>query len=70
LASRSNARRWTSWLQLFEACAQALDPAAGDTRIIVQRTRDLARFFAKLPVEIGKLRLQLLDARMTVKQGR
>ena len=57
-------------LQLLEAGAQALDPAAGDARIIVERARDLAGFLAKLAVEVGKLRLQFLDARMVVEQRR
>jgi hypothetical protein len=57
-------------LQLLEAGAEALDPAAGDARVIVQRARDLAGLFAKLAVEIGQLRLQFLDARMAVEQRR
>ena len=57
-------------LQLIEAGAQAVDPAAGDAGIIVERTRDLAGFVANLAVEIGKLRLQFLDARMVVEQRR
>ena len=58
------------FLQLLEACVQILDPAASDPGIIVQRARDLARFFAKLAVQVRKLHLQFLDARMTVEQRR
>src|SRR3984957_11688991 len=57
-------------LQLLKTCAQAFNPAAGDARIAIQRTRYLARFVPNLPIEIGKLRLQLLDTRVTVEQRR
>ena len=57
-------------LQLLEARAQAFDPPAGDPRIVVERARDLAGLVANLTVEIGELRLQFLDARMMVEQGR
>jgi hypothetical protein len=55
---------------LLETRAQALDPAAGDAGVTVQRTGDLAGFLAKLAVKVGKLRLQLLDPRMAVEQRR
>ena len=56
--------------QLVEAGTEAFDPATGDARVILERAGDLARLFADLAVEVGKLRLQLLDARMTVEQRR
>ena len=57
-------------LQLLQARAQAFDPPASNPRIVVERARDLAGLVANLAVEIGELRLQFLDARMMVEQGR
>ena len=57
-------------LHLLQAGAEAFDPAAGDPCVAVERTRQLAGFLAELAVEIIELRLQFLDARMVVEQGR
>ena len=57
-------------LQLVEARAQAVDPAAGNAGVVLQRAGDLAGFLAQLAVEIAKLGLQFLDAGMAVEQRR
>ena len=58
------------FLQLIEAGGQILHPAAGDPRIVLERARQLHRLIAELLVEIGQLRLQFLDPRMTAEQRR
>ena len=78
MASRSSARSWTSWPLVEVACffncsrlalrPSTLPPAM---RASLSSEREiLLGLFAKLAVEVGKLRLQLLDARMAVEQCR
>ena len=55
---------------MIEARAQAVDPTAGDARIIIQRAGHLAGLVTHLAIEIAELRLQFLDAGMTVEQRR
>ena len=56
--------------ELAEIFAQRLDPRAGNARVVFERAREALRFGAQLPVEIGDLRLEFLDARVVVEQGR
>ena len=55
---------------MLEARTQALDPAGGNARIVLEGARQLARLLADLTIDIGKLGLELLDARMIVQQRR
>ena len=78
MASRSSARSCTSWPLVEVACffdcsrlALRLSTRPAAMReSFSKRARQLAGLLADLTVEIGQLRLQLLDARMAVEQRR
>ena len=55
-------------LLLFQRPRQILDPGAGDMGVVFQRARDALGGGAALRIEILKLRLQLLYARVTREQ--
>ena len=56
-----------SWSRL---ALSDVDAGAGDARVVLERPHDLLRFADALPVEIGDLRLELLDARVVVEERR
>src|SRR5262249_31612935 len=57
-------------LDLAEVLAERLDARAGDAGVVLEGARQPLRFGAQLPVEIGDLGPELLDAWMGVEQRR